>query len=144
MIRPHFYEGDGMPEFTKTEEFTSEELEELPWWKLFIGELFQYPRWMAVYIDYTVEIEYTASPIIAARINGPAEWCYPSEGGELLDWSVLLVDATFFDEHYNELGGIELLTDKQVKVIQCDLCREIGEGGWLADEMTDHAANFMS
>jgi hypothetical protein len=141
MIRPLFYEGEGMPQFTKTEEFTGEDVDELPWWKRYIGELFKYPRWMAVYIDYTVEIEYTTSPIISARINGPAEWCYPSEGGELLDWSVMLVDATFYDEDYKELGGFELLTNKKFKEIQNSICSDIGDGGWLANEMMDHAAN---
>ena len=40
--------------------------------------------------EYEVEVEWTFSPFIPARISGPVEGCYPAEGGELEDCVVIL------------------------------------------------------
>ena len=117
------------------------ELDELPWWMSFLGKMFQYPRWQATWMDYTVEIEFSASPYIPARTSGPPENCYPAEGGGLEEYQVSLIGACFYDDDGNEVMREEDLTDEEKSRIECNVETEIDMGGYLLNELIEHAAD---
>ena len=87
--------------------------------------------------EFPVEVTYTVSPFVPARTYGPAENCYPAEGGE-----VEVLDAKLIGHSYP-------LTEDEWDRIQEDCENRAGDdladaeadrGDYLFEQARDRAA----
>ena len=63
--------------------------------------------------DTEFEVEFSATPYVAARTSGPAEMCHPAEGGEV---EIESITVGSFDM-------MEYLSDATIKALQ-DKCED--------------------